>query len=35
MVRPMAHPYGLTDAEHAAIEALQRGEPGPPDTADP
>jgi hypothetical protein len=29
-----AHPYGLTDAEHAAIAALRRGEQGPAETSD-
>jgi hypothetical protein len=33
MVRPMAHPYGLTDAEYDALVALQNGRPGPPETS--
>lgn len=30
----MAHPYGLSDDEHAAITALQAGERGPGETSD-
>jgi hypothetical protein len=30
----MAHPYGLTDDEYAAMVALKSGGPVPPDTSD-